>query len=225
MKLLIAVSVLKDIGSFIEHYQITFQKHPSLPFIHHVSIMQHEVDILETGVGVYQTTYKTTKVLAKQKYHLALKVSFGNAYKEELALGSVLNIVNEKPGDYGMMIDNEWKDHYDFGLMDRNDIPHIRGGFINMNTSYMNVFAPFKKVVSLTVNNYADASAFHLKRDKYKADCETGDGLGFVYPCLYEKQNYYHLCVVERNLASARADVTAAAETMNETLIDLLGKL
>ncbi len=225
MKLLICVSSLNDLKGFLENFSSSLLPNSSFRFLYSTKILHHEIDILETGVGLYQTTYKLTKVLSHQKYHLALKVSFSNTYKEEIAIGSVLNIVNEKPGDFGMMVNNEWKDHYDFNLLGREDEPHIRGGFINLTNAYMNVFAPFKKVVGVTVNHYADKNTFALRKEKYKADCETGDGLGFVYPCLFEKQSFYQLCVVERNLATGEENFNLAKEKKNQTLIDILQKI
>jgi hypothetical protein len=225
MKLLLVVSTVADIDSFLETFSAIPKQNPTFKFLHSTKIFQHEVDIVETGVGLYQTSYKVTKALTQQRSHLALKISLGNAYKEELEPGVVLNVINEKPGDFGMMVNGEWKDHYDLSLLKREDEPHTRGGFINMNTSYMNVFAPFKKVVGISVNHYADKNSVQLKREKYKADCETGDGLGFVYPCLFEKQSFYHLCVIERNLVTGAEDPATALKAVNETLIDLLGKL
>lgn len=225
MKLLLCVSSVNDVKAFLENFSASLLPHTSSKFLHSTKILHHEVDILETGVGVYQTSYKVTKALSQQKYHLALKVSFSNSYKEEIRLSSVLNIVNEKPGDFGMLVNGEWKDHYDFNLMTREDEPHIRGGFINLTNAYMDVFTPFKKVVGVTVNNYADKNTFLIRKEKYKADCETGDGLGFVYPCLFEKQSFYQLCVVERNLATGEENFNLAKEKLNETLIDILQKI
>lgn len=225
MKLLLCVSSLNDVKKFLENFSASLLPHSSFKFLHSTKILHHEVNVLETGVGVYQTSYKVTKVLSQQKYHLALKVSFGNSYKEEITVGTALNIVNEKPGDFGMIVDGEWKDHYDFNLINREDEPHVRGGFINLTNAYMDVFAPFKKVVGVTVNNYADKNSFALRKEKYKADCETGDGLGFTYPCLYEKQSFYHLCFAERNLSTNQENVETAKKLMTETLIDLIRKL
>ena len=196
-----------------------------MKFMHSFKVLHHEVDLVETGVGVYQTTYKVTKAITTQKYHLALKISLGNAYKEEIECGTALNIVNEKPGDFGMMVNNDWKDLYDLELINREDEPHIRGGLINLTNAYMNVFMPFKKTVGLTVNHYADSSAVQARREKYKADCETGDGIGFAYPCLFEKQLLYHLCVIERNLVTGQENFNLATEKLNETLIDLIQKI
>ena len=223
MKLLLAVSSKTDIAKCLAHYAIELPGGDA--FVLPAKILHHEVDILITGVGVYQATYKVTKALSAKKYHLALKLSFGNAYKEEYPVGHVLNIINEKPGDYGMMQDGAWKDHYDYGLIDRESAPHVRGGLVNMTNAYMNVFMPFKKSVGVSVNHYADKNTWQLRREKYRADCETGDGVGFAYPCLFEKQTYYHLCIIERNLATGEENFNLALERLNEVLIDLIEKL
>lgn len=222
MKLLLCVSSIKDITPALEHFKVAAEP---TGFVSAVKILHHEVDILETGTGIFQTGYKVTKAVSKQKYHLALKIALGNAYKEETAIGTVFNIVNEKPGDFGSIVNGEWKDLYDLSLLSRDTEPHIRGGFVNLTNAYMNVFAPFKKVVGVTVNNYADKNNLDLRKEKYKAECETGDGLGFVYPCLYEKQSFYQLCVTERNLATGLHNVETALKVMNETIIDLIHKL
>jgi hypothetical protein len=225
MKLLLVVSSLEDIGIFREHFKVTLEENAALKFISSAKILHHEVDVVFSGVGVYQTTYKVTKVLSRQKYHLALKFGLGNAYKPETAIGTALNIVNEKPGDFGMMVNGEWKDYYDCGLVKTEDEPHVRGALVNWTNAYLNVFLPFKKVVGVTVNHYADKSSYLLRKEKYKADSETGDGLGFAYPCLYEKQSFYHLCVIERNLATGEENAHLALEKMNATMIDVLSKL
>jgi hypothetical protein len=225
MKLLIAVASIKDIDSFVIHYSATLTPNPSLSYLFSTKILHHDIDVLEIGVGVYQATYKTTKALSANKYHLALKISFGNAYKESVSVGSVLNIINEKPGDFGMLTAGVWKDHYDFNLLKRTDPPHVNGGFINLNNAYLNIFSAFKKVVSVTVNNYGDKNTYQTRVEKYKADCETGDGLGFVYPCLFEQQGFYQLCVIERNLATSEENYEMAKQQMNETLISLVEKL
>lgn len=224
MKLLICVTSLCDIEPALKHYNAALSKHAGMKYLSSAKILHHEVDILETGLGVFQTTYKLTKVLGLQKYHLALNLCAANAYTA-IEPGTILNIVNEKPGDYGTLANGEWKDFYDTGMMKREDEPHVRGGFVNLNNSYMNVFIPFKKVVGVSVSHYADKSNYEVRRDKYKAECETIENLGFVYTCLYEKQNYYSLCVIERSLATNADNSKLAAAELNKTLIYLIEKL
>ena len=222
MKLLLCINSLQDISPVIEQLSLDCRQDKELPYLYSTKAAHHEVDIVTSGVGVYQTTYKMTKALTQQRYHLALKLSLTNAYSEAHKVGNILNIINEKPGDYGMEVNGEWKDHYDYNLLKPEDPPHVRGGFINLTNAYMNIFSGFKKAVGVTVNHYADTKTYLLRKDKYKADCETGDGLGFAYPCLFEKQTFYHLAFVERNMSTGESDFAKATEVMNETLIDLL---
>lgn len=225
MKLLLCVTSLNDIQPYLAEEGLSLIPDNDLPFLHSVKILHHEADVIETGVGLYQTVYKLTKVLMRQKYHLAIKLSFGNAYKAACPVGTVLNVVNEKPGDFGTVADGIWADYYDLNLLNREDAPHVRGGYVNLTNAYMNVFLPFRKVVGVTVGRYADNTRVELHTDKYKADVETIDGLGFVYPCLFERQNFYHLCVVEKNLAGREADFAKAKQELNQTLSGLMALL
>ena len=187
--------------------------------------MQHEIDICETGFGLFQTSYKTTKALSQKKYNLAIKASFCNAYKPTIAVGDIVNVIKDKPGDVGMPTTAGFIDLYDSSLLSDESFPHYRRGYVNMNNSYMNVLLPYKKVVAVTVNQYADTSSYILKRDKYQADVETGDGLGFVFACMYERQPFYQVNSVERNLATDEENIELAKQKLNEHLLDILQKL
>ena len=232
MKLLLCINRFSDFKSLFDGIaaqsglsNITMPDPQSSNFIVSFHYLQHEVDVCETGFGIFQTTFKVTKALSQKKYHLALKASFCNAYKPELNIGDVVNVIKDKPGDIGIAGANDMADIYDLGLMDRESFPHFKGAFVNMNNSYMNVMMPFRKVVSVTVNKYADVDSYDTKRLRYKADIETGDGLGFVYPCMYERQPFYQINAVERNLSTGEFDFEEAKVKLNDTLFDLLQKL
>lgn len=225
MKLLICISQVNNILPALQQLEVELTATEVHRDVKTFLLHQHEVDILETGSGALTTSYALTKLLSQKKYHLALLLSTSSAYKPEYIPGTVLNIVNDKPGDSGTIVEGQWLDYYDLGLMDKTSQPHIRGGFINLNNAYMNVFAPFKKVVGLTVNHIRNKFDWQLKQEKYKADCETSNGLGFCYTCLSEKQSYYHLTFIEHNMVSGDSDQSIAMGAMNTQLISLLQKL
>lgn len=232
MKLLLCINRFSDFKELFERITTrTEQGHIPLPdpasanFTFSLHYLQHEIDVCETGFGIFQTTFKVTKAISQKKYHLALKASFCNAYKPDLQIGEVVNVIKDKPGDIGIPVESGFSDLYDLGLINNESFPHFKGAFINMNNSYMNVLLPFRKVVSVTVNQYADTTHYAAKREKYKADIETGDGLGFVYPCMYERQPFYQINAVERNLATGEYDVEKARQKLNDTLFDILQKL
>ena len=232
MKLLLCVNRLADFSRLINHIehssglgQKIIANEQSANFMYPLPYLQHEIDLCETGFGLFQTTYKTTKALTQKKYHLALKVSFCNAYKPSYQIGDIVNVIKEKPGDIGIPTVNGFIDLYDSKLLNDESFPHYKGGYVNMNNSYMNVLLPYKKVVGVTVNQYADGSSYELKRDKYQADIETGDGLGFVFACMYERQSFYQLNSVERNMTTGEHDFELAKQKLNEHLLDILQKI
>lgn len=226
MRLLLVVNNISDV-SFLEELaaQQKFAPNPNCNYLYEGQILHHEVNILTTGYGAFQTGYKLSKVLSTNKYHLALKLSIANAYKPEHNPGTALNIINEKPGDFGVFEMGEWRDLYDQQLLKSEDMPHVRGGFINMTNAYMNIFMPFKKAVGITVNTLCQNGLVEMRSAKYKADVETADGLTFAYTCLFEKQTYYHLAFVVKNLTTEEQDIELVKQKMNEVFIDLINKL
>jgi hypothetical protein len=239
MKLLLCINRFSDFKLMIDRVAAHGDHAAALPdplsghFIYSVRYLQHEIDICATGYGLFQSAYKITKTITQKKYHLALKVSLCNAYKPDLQIGEMVNVIKDKPGDLGSPAtilsggegEEIFADAYDLGWLDREGFPHFKGAFINMNNSYMNVMMPFRKVVSATVSQYGDTEKYTARRDRYKADIETTDGLGFVYACMCERQPFYQLCCVERNLATGANDPEKAASKMNEILFDILQKL
>jgi hypothetical protein len=232
MKLLLCLHKLTDHKWLFEqlaqqsgHHLSPMPDPQSANFLFHTNYLSHEIDVCETGYGLFQSSYKITKTLTQKKYHLALKASLCNAYKPEINIGDTVNVIKDKAGDAGVSGDESFNDLYESGLIDIESFPHYKGGFINMNNSYMNVMMPFKKVVSVTVNQYANKATYADKREKYKADIETTDGLGFVYACMYERQPFYQLNCVERNLTDGTFDHDKALTSLNNTLLDILQKL
>jgi hypothetical protein len=204
MKLLLCINRFSDFKELFESIAASGgQLHSPLPdpasanFIYSLHYLQHDIDVCETGFGLFQTTFKVTKAISQKKYHLSLKASFCNAYKPELNIGDVVNVIKDKPANPSPALNGDgetaFADMYDLGLMDPESFPH-------------------------TAN-------YEAKRDKYKADIETGDGLGFVYPCMYERQPFYQINAVERNLATGEYDFEIARRKLNETLLDILQKL
>jgi hypothetical protein len=224
MKLLLVVPCKEIAQGLITHFDAEVSVPAELLFLQQAKLLHHEVDVLIAPGFALPLVYQLAKVLAKQKYHLAVKLSFASAYSATTAFGTTLNVLNEKPGDAGEYEDSSWKDVYDLHWLNREETPHVRGGFVNMTNAYMNIFMPFKKVVGLTVNRQAETAEILFRKEHYKAEVETSDGLAFVYTCLAEKQTYYHLAVVNRNLA-----IDAKQENVNEAalhlLIDLIQKL
>lgn len=192
------------------------KKTEEVQYLYSTRFLQHDIDVAFVGESVFEVNYKITKAI-QQKYHLALKVGFCDSLKADLVVGTVVNVIKEKP----ILLNAIGKDVYESGMLNANDYPHFKGAFVNMNNSYMNVFLDLKKVVSGTLTSIPSNEL----QSKYALDTITSNGIGFVYPCMFERQPFYQVNVVKRNLASGVADEEMARKVINEILIDILQKI
>lgn len=189
---------------------------PEVQFVFSTRIFQHDLDIAFIGESLIEVNFKTTKLL-QQKYHLALKAGFCEALKGDLGIGTIVNVIKEKP----ILFTTTGEDIYTAGMLNRDDYPHFRGSFVNMNNSYMNVFLDFKKVVSGTVQSVFSTTW----QNQYLLDTLTYNGIGFVYPCMFERQPFYQVNAVYKNNVSMKEDISIAETNLNKSLIDILQKL
>ena len=178
---------------------------------------QHEIDVLFCGNALFEMSHKMTKAIST-RYNLALYAGFSDAINPSIAVGTVVNVIKEKP----LLFDVEGADLYESKSMDTASFPHFKGGFVNMNNSYLNIFVDFKKVVSGTIAKKVDATLAADLFQKYKTDVLTMNGIGFVYNCMFERQPFYQISVVKKNIATDTADKDLAIEQLNLNLIEIL---
>lgn len=81
---------------------------------------------------------------------------------------------------------------------------------VNMTNSYMNIFFEFKKVLSAS------------KAQVEKTDIETQTGAVFAKLCLEQRQQFYQLRAIDKNIAVNEVDKEKAKKVLNQTLIAIL---
>jgi hypothetical protein len=222
MKLLLCCNSFSQINLVVDWLRVNAEKHSELFY----KSAQHEITLLEMGYGGFQVGFHIANHLANNQYHLVLKASFANTFKENISAGEVVNIINDKPADTGVFVDEGFKDLYELNLLSINDKPHQMGGFVNKTNAYLNVFLPLRKVLSLSVNTASNDTALRaLRVAKYNPHIETNDGINFAYTCLFRQQPFYHLSAVERNFVSGEKNTELAHKNLNESIIDIIQKI
>ncbi len=217
MNILLCLPNAADFETVLAHIKV-----PDVEFIkgkiYSTQFLSHQVDICFTGETLFETAHSITKAITQKKYNLALKAGFCTSWKADLPIGEVVNVIKEKPISFNA----DGNDLYEMKALNDADFPHFKGSFINMNNSYMNVFLELRKVVSATVNRSERMQDVSSLREQYKADTETQNGIGFVYSCMFERQPFYQINVVERNIITHEFDHELAKKSLNETLISIL---
>lgn len=203
--------------------------HPFLnrPICQYYQWMGMHIHILESGNTGIETGFLTTRVLGMQKFHLVLQTGYCTSLDQSLKTGTLVNVINDRPGDTELISAEGKKDAYEVGWLNVMEYPHQRGAFVNMTNAYFNVFLDIRKVASVTVNsfNIGDSALSEERKKRFNVHIETTNGLQMAYACLYMKQPFYQLRLVTRGPEGEWAEMTNAASILASKTKEILEKI
>ena len=167
------------------------------------------------------TAYHLGKVLAKNKYDLALNIGIAGAFNQNLALGGVVNVVSDCFADSGAEDDEKFLSMFDLGLQESDAFPFVNGKLHGTKR-----YESLPSAKGITVNT-VHGNEEHIRKTKmlYAPDVESMEGAAFLYACLSENlpcsqiraiSNY----VEKRNKAAW--NIPLAVANLHSTVITLL---
>lgn len=184
------------------------------------------LDFVQTGYTVYETAFAMGQSLGRKNYHLILYAGLANSLNDKMKTGDVLNVINDIPFAIGRKDENGFEHAYTLGWLNKQEKPHVRGGYINMTNAYFNVFMPFMKTAALTASTLeGDESLLKLKMERFPIHIESSNGIAFHFACLKVGSPFYQLRAVGQNLYDKSSDKSLAIKELNSSLnqiIDLL---
>lgn len=144
------------------------------------------VDILITGIGMMHTAYYMGKILSEKKYDFVINLGVAGSFDKNLALGDVINIIEDKVADLGAENGKLFLDASELKLMGRNEFT-FRVGMIPFLKKIKSLHR-LKKVKSITVNKvHGKAESIRQVIKKYHPQTESMEGASFFYVCKNEK--------------------------------------
>ena len=218
MKLLVCTDTHQQLNSFFT----PLQGEKCLEYLFHYSVNGHEIWWLQTGHYAPETYMRIQSLLSRDRFHLALKFSSGLAIDPSLQDGTIVNIINEIDPERGINGPEGWQDYYSCGWLNREDHPHIRGGWINMTNAYLDVFLPYRKVVGISPTTLHDIKKGQEWLSRWRVAVETTNGLPFSYSCLWNKQSFYHLAIIGNNRSFIEEKKTSDFSELFHQIISLL---
>lgn len=184
------------------------------------------LDFVQTGYTVYETAFAMGQALVNKTYHLVLYAGFANSLNTRMKTGEVLNVINDIPFAIGRKDDKGFEHAYTLGWLNKTEKPHVRGGYINMSSSYFNVFLPFMKTAAITAPTLeGDEQLISLKKARFPIHIESSNGLAFHYACLAKNIPFYQLRAVEYNTEDNIRNKELAKEQLNKALIQIIDLL
>jgi len=145
----------------------------------------HQIDILVTGVGMVFTSFHLSSILVKEKYDFAINAGVAGAIDRNLALGEVVNVVNDYFYELGAEDGDEWLNLAQLGLLSEIDKPYSRDGLHNTILPELSNLKKLKQVKGHTVNTiHGNLQSIKNIENRSKAQIESMEGAAFLYCCL-----------------------------------------
>lgn len=211
MNILITAATSLEIKSVIELLQAQ-----------NFRMQKKEFTLLITGIGGMATVYNLTKNFLHTRPDYSIQAGIAGSFHSGIPVGSVVCVQEELMGDSGAEESNEFKDVFDLGLMDDNDLPFIRKVLKN---PYAEDFAKYgiPLVRSIGINEITTRKErIELLRKKFNPDIESMEGAAFHYVCLQEKIPFLQIRAISNYVGERNKEnwkLQSAIENLNKKII------
>jgi futalosine hydrolase len=185
----------------------------------------HEIHLLVTGVGVFNTIYKLKKRIDQFSYSLIIQAGIGGSYQKNKPLGKVYYMATERFGDIGMeQKDGNFTDIFETPLMDKNSFPFKEGILINPEATLAK-FLPIANGITLNTVTGTQGKAEKIIEKYPEVEIENMEGASFFYVCLKENIPFMSIRSISNYVENRNKEqwkMEEAIESLNKTITDLL---
>ena len=185
-----------------------------------IFIRGDETDILITGVGAPAMMYHLTKSLQHQKYSHVCLVGIAGCFLKEVALGTLLEVVDNGFYDLAAEDHDHYIDAFNLDLIPKNQFPFKHKKLLNPDTNNWEL----NQANALSKNTISGREET-IKRINL-ADptmLETMEGAAFSYTCLLEQVKFSEIRAVS-NFIEARNkgnwDISLAVNNLSNFILE-----
>jgi futalosine hydrolase len=226
MNVLIVTSTMFEISKLILDFKF-IEKEDNLYFF---STGKFSITILISGIGAVNTAYNLTKYLINTSYNVVINVGICGSFNNNIPIGTVINVVSDQFGDFGINDNGNFKTIFDENLIDKNKFPFQDGVLKNNSGIYKEYFVnDLKTVNSITVNTASgDENSIKKLIEKFNPDIENMEGATFFYICMMENIPFYQIRAVSNYVEPRNRNnwnIELAINNLNLFLIDFLKRL
>ena len=221
MKILIVAATPFEIAPLSQHLEEQFIAHE----VDTYTKGELTIEILITGVGLVNTTYKLTKRLTLEDYNLIINAGIAGAINRKLEIGAVVQVISEQFGDLGVEeADGRFSSIHSLGLIEANEAPFQDGKLLNSHAEQFS-FLPKASAISVNKVHGFEASITQLKTN-FDVDIESMEGAAFFLVCLQEKVPFLQIRSISNYVEPRNRDnwnIPLAIEQLNKVLLEMLG--
>ncbi len=193
--------------------------------VFHYSWHNLDIDLIITGLGTTFTTYFLTKALNQFSYDLVINAGIAGSFRDEISIGTVVNVKIEQFSDLGMEDADQIKTVFDAGFVDPDDFPFHRGRLVNPHW-YENLELPVVHGITSNISHGSLKSIARIKKE-FDPDIESMEGAAVFYVCLLEKVPFLEIRAISNYVDirdTEKWDIPTATENLTNEIFRFLRK-
>ncbi|WP_447640693.1 MULTISPECIES: futalosine hydrolase [Chitinophagaceae] len=177
------------------------------------------------GVGAVSATFFTQKYIGQHRPDIVVLGGIAGSFDKEITLGKTFLVRSEIQATIGVEENGIWKDVFDMGFADKNEMPYHAGRLVNPFLDKYNDFdLPLADSISV------DEITTNTKRaqtyiDKYHPVLESMEGAAFHFVCLQIGVPFLQVRSVSNYVGErdkSKWNFKLALENLNENMVELV---
>jgi futalosine hydrolase len=206
-----------------------YEIQPTIDFIDSLKFsgQKNQLNLVITGIGGLATSYHLSRFIHEKKPDYCIQAGIAGSFDPAIPTGAVVGVAEEIMGDLGVEESNEFKDVFDLGLMDANELPFREK--ILKNPAIENTNYGLRLVRSIGINEITTRKErIELLRKKFMPNIESMEGAAFHYVCLQQQIPFIQVRAIsnyvgERNKSNWK--LNEAVGNLNEKIIEIISSL
>lgn len=220
MKLLIVAATRMEIKP-LEDYLLKLDQQGLLQL--------HAIELMITGAGMVQTSFRLGKMLPLDNWDLAINLGICGSFNRQLPPGTTVHVVSDTFGDMGAEDGDDFRDAFDIGLTDKDAFPFMNGWINNLAATKYELVQLLPAVKGITMNTVS-GNEINIRKleNKFAADIESMEGAAFMYCCKVESIPCLQIRAVSNYIERRDKNhwnIPLAISKLNETAIRLLQEI
>ncbi|MDP4209738.1 MAG: futalosine hydrolase [Bacteroidota bacterium] len=219
MNILIVAATMREIEPLIEHFRL--QRVHSNLFSGKANRIK--VDCLCTGIGLVATTFQVTKMIQKTPYRLIVNAGIAGTFRDDLPLGSVVEVTSEQFADFGIDDNGIFRHMFEEKFLERDEFPFNDGRMLNPVRQNFTSHLPETAGISVSTTTGSD-KRITLLIEKFKPDIESMEGAAIFYVGLHSQIPFIEIRAISNKVEPRNREnwnISLAIEKLNSTLIGI----
>jgi futalosine hydrolase len=144
-----------------------------------------DVDVLITGVGMVATASWCSRILATDRYDVALNLGVCGSFNRAIGPGAVVHVITDRLAELGGEDGDSFLTIQQMGLLQADEFPFKGGRLVNEAPPAMAPLADLRAVDGITVSTvHGNEASIAGVAERFGPDVESMEGAAFMYSCL-----------------------------------------